>query len=43
VRLLKKIAQNFPNLKMFTIKKMIGRWMAYQCSEMPLSPGDKQL
>ena len=28
---------------MFTIKKMIERGMAYLCSEMPLSPGDKQL
>ena len=43
VRLKKKIAQHFPNLKMFGIKKIIGRGMAYLCSEMPLSPGDKQL
>jgi len=28
---------------MFTIKNMIGRGMTYLCSEMPLSPGDKQL
>jgi hypothetical protein len=37
------MVQNFPNLKKFTTKKMIERGMAYLCSEMPLSPGDKEL
>ena len=29
----KKIAQNFPNLKMFSVKKVIGRRIAYLCSD----------